>query len=138
MRSKENIYIASPARSLLLIIAIAGLLFPIFTTALAGPAPGWVKLYDPRGTVPRREHNIYKVTDTAGKPILSVKNVRCGDLATDDVIPDGSYHVTFWVEDEKGNEVPHKDKLEFKNGNASGIPLTVEGKITSAGVTYPS
>lgn len=137
MRSKENIYIASPARSLLLIIAIAGLLLPIFTTALAGPPPGWVKVYNPRGT--RRGHNIYEVKTTMGGEELSVKNVRCGDLAGDPVIPDGSYYVTFWVEDPTTKkEVEHKEKLDFTSGNAGSITLTVAGKITSAGVTYPS
>lgn len=138
MRSKENVCSGSLIRRLL-IIAIAGLLFPIFTTAFAGPAAGWVKLYDASST--RQKHNLYEVKGVTKQHFngkLFARNVRCGDLATDPVIPDGYYYVTFWVMDASGTEVEHKENMEFKGGNTvNGLPLTVAGRITSAGVTYP-
>lgn len=139
MKSRESVYIANPARSLLLSIAIAGLLFPSLTIGLsAGLEPGWVKLESGRA------HNGYAVRSGIGTyGGFTASNVREGDNASDKQIPDGTYWVTFWVEGSTGRtgveEVEHKKEMEFKGGKMTGyIRLEVAlGKITSAGVSYP-
>lgn len=124
----------------ILLIAFAGLIFPAVTTALPTETQtGWVKLYDARTA--GQKHNLYEIKGTMrafphGK--LFATNVRTGPNATDPLIPDGSYYVTFWVEDSTGTEVEHKEEMEFKGGNTvNGLPLTVAGRITSCGVSYP-
>lgn len=138
MKHKKKEDVMSLARRFL-VITITGSLFLLFANAFASPASGWVKLHDARTTSDK--HNLYEIKGVMkafphGK--LYAKNVRTGPNASDSLIPDGYYYVTFWVEDTPGHEVEHKEKMEFKSGDTvNGLPITVAGRITSCGVSYP-
>lgn len=124
----------------ILLFGLFNLFVLITFTDFSVTATGWVKLH-PASTT--QKHNIYTKKNTGTFGGFSADKVKTGDKADDPVIPDGEYFVTFWVDGEgrQGNgkkDVEHKKKMKFVGGKMQGeIPLTLFGKITSAGVSYP-
>lgn len=124
-----------------LVLGAITLLILLPFRTFSATSTGWVKLLPVSKT---QTHNNYEVKKVGTNGSFDAMNVREGANATDKVIPDGEYYVTFWVTgtDARGNsvvDVEHKKKMKFVKGEMQGeIPLTVmPGKITSAGVSYP-